>query len=70
MVKNGKAINKVSMNTSKIITINKGVHRNKRVFQLSFIYDTELINLAKSIGCIWSQTITCWYIENKSENLK
>jgi len=36
---------------------------------MSFIYDKELINLAKSIGCIWSQTMTCWYIENKSVNL-
>jgi integrase/recombinase XerD len=58
------------MNTPKIITVSKSIHRNKHVFQLLFVYDTELINLAKFIGCTWSQTMTCWYIENKPENLK
>ncbi len=60
----------IYMAEKKVVGLGKSFHRNKNVFVLTFVYDVELINLARSVGCKWSQTMTCWYIENKRENLK
>ena len=45
-------------------------HQRKNQIGIYFKYDKKLIELAKSIGCVFSNTHRCWYIENTQENKK
>lgn len=49
----------------KTIKLIRSVHRDLKVLQLSFEYDQNLISKAKELNCRWSQTLKCWYIEEK-----
>lgn len=45
-------------------------HRNKNHIGLFFKYNDSLISKAKSIGCVFSNTHKCWYIDNSESNLR
>lgn len=52
------------------IEIKSIFHQNKNQLGLYFKYNHHLIDLAKSIGCKFSNTNKCWYIENNTHNLQ
>jgi integrase/recombinase XerD len=45
-------------------------HKNKNQIGLFFKYDAKLIEKAKSIGCMFSNTHKCWYLDNSENNLR
>ena len=54
----------------KTITITAIVHRNERVFLLTFDKDNELANRCKAIACSYSKTHSGWTLPNNRENLR
>lgn len=53
-----------------IVSLKKIRHRDELRIGIRFSYDTKLIQAAKSIGAIWSQTLRCWYVDYSSEGFK
>jgi len=59
------------MNKLPIITLKHVHHRKDNQISLQFIYNKDLINIAKSkLKAKWSQTLKSWYIKNNPKNLK
>ncbi len=59
------------MNKLPIITLKHVRHRKDNQISLQFIYNKDLINIAKSnLKAKWSQTLKSWYIKNNPKNLK
>ena len=53
-----------------VIIISSIKHRKLYVLLLKFDFNSDLIFLAKSIGCKWSSTNQGWYIIYTNENLR
>lgn len=45
-------------------------HRKRKVIFLDFTYNTDWIDMAKSIGCFWSDTNKKWYLPNTKYHLE
>jgi len=45
-------------------------HRGKSQIGIYFKYNDKLLTLVRSLGCTFSQTHRCWYIENTESNKK
>ena len=54
----------------KKIVLKKLIHRNLNHIALYFDFDSQLQQIAKNLGCTWSNTHKCWYINNTPANLK
>lgn len=54
----------------KTITITAIVHRNERVFLLTFDKDNELANRCKAIACSYTKTHAGWTLPNNRDNLR
>ena len=62
------AIFKSMQNKPKII-LSIDYHRNNKVILLEFSFNSELIEIAKKIGCYWSVSKKKWYIKHTIKNL-
>lgn len=54
----------------KEILLKKLSHGGKSQVALYFAPQNELIEAAKNIGCTWSSTHRCWYIQNSPHHLR
>jgi len=53
----------------QIIEIKTLIHKQQHQLGLYFSYNLNLNNIAKSIGCKYSNTHQCWYIQHTPNNL-
>ena len=61
----------MSFKNLPLITLKKVNHRSKNQILIDFSYNSELIQLVKTLHRItWSSTHKSWYVENNSNNLK
>lgn len=54
----------------KSIRLIKDEHKGQEILKLAFEYDSDLITKSKSLGCKWSQSKKCWYLENTPTTYK
>lgn len=53
------------------IFIERGIHRNKQQLLIKFDYNTDLLNIIRTIdGALWSKTLKCWHMPDTDLNLE
>lgn len=53
---------------NKEIYVSQARHKELDVITLTFVFDHELMALAKSVGCVWSGSLRVWHLENNGIN--